>query len=316
MAFHRDGVMGGNGGAINTRTVILANLFVNTIGWTILLPVFPEIHAFFNANTATVGSLASLVAIFTLVCGTIQGYASDYFGRLFMLQVSAISQLLGHLLTLLSLYCGSYYLYVVARCIPALLKCTMVVTQAYMYDLDNQLHSKDMKIGSMFAFSNFSFIVGPLIGGAVIARSIYLPSIAGVILSVVELYLLTLLPSVPPAPVVQDRNNGNSSGVQVPMQPSHSGQQLLFELLQVKFAYQLCNAEFEALFAQLARERLGLSARVIGRMFSLSGALNMFLNLYVLDPVLRHQPERFLGILLAVTVVGLVIWGGTNSLPW
>jgi hypothetical protein len=42
----------------------------------------------------------------------------------------------------------------------------------------------------------------------------------------------------------------------------------------------------------------------------------MFLNLYVLDPVLRHQPERFLGILLALTALGLVIWGGTRSLAW
>lgn len=236
-----------------------------------------------------------------------------------MLQVSAVSQLMGHLLTIVALYSGSYYLYVVARCIPALLKCTMVVTQAYMYDLDNQSDNKDMKIGSMFAFSNFSFIVGPLLGGAVIAHSIYLPTIVGVVLSMVELYLLTLLPATSSVQPVHQRDNGFA--IQSPtstraMQPSHSSQQLLFELLQVKFAYQLCNAEFEALFPQLARERLGLSARVIGRLFSLSGALSMFLNLYVLDPVLRHQPERFLGILLALTVLGLVIWGGTRSLAW
>ena len=312
------------------------NLLINTIGWTILLPSMPVIYANFGANTASIGVLVSFVAMITFACGAVQGFASDYLGRLVMLRICAVAQLIGHILTIYSLYTYSFSLFVVARCLPAVFKCCMVVSQAFLFDIESQQDPGAVStLGSLYACSNIAFIIGPLLGGFCIARSMYLANAIGCLLSVVELGMLTLMKELPKIETEKERElasrdrhistsvnqerNSNTNYTSYIRSLVDSLAQLpprLVMLLHIKFAYQLSNCLFESMFPQYGRTQFGLSGYATGVFFSLSGALSAVTNVYLLQWALAssHRPEGYLWLYLLVTALGLYVWALWSSL--
>lgn len=287
------------------------------------MPVF---YASFGTNTATIGTLVSFVAMLTFVCGALQGLASDYFGRSVMLRICAVAQLCGHFTILYSLYINSFALFVVARCMPALFKCCMVVSQAFLFDIESRQEDlKSSELGTLYAYSNLAFIIGPLLGGISVSRSIYYPSVLGCVLSVIELLTLTAMTDLPARkrkssmsstdnPDSADYNTGSLNNQ---ISSAHSSiPSKLTHLLHVKFACQLSTSLFEALFPQHGRSQFGLTGYTTGLLFSVSGALSGFTNMYLLRPVLAStlRVEDQLLLCMATTATGLFVWALCSNL--
>ena len=177
----------------NRKFLLCLSILVDTLCWSIILPVLPGLHdAVFHINNVTIGAISSLLSLLMFICGTLQGRASDYFGRITMLRISAIAQLLGHVFIPVSIRINSVILYILARCIPSLFKCGMVVSQAYLYDISSTADiSKDL--GNLLAYSNIGFILGPLLGGYAQVYNIYLTFAIGCILALTNIYILLQL---------------------------------------------------------------------------------------------------------------------------
>jgi MFS family permease len=177
----------------NRKFLLCLSILVDTLCWSIVLPVLPGLHdAVFHINNVTIGAISSLLSLLMFICGTLQGRASDYFGRITMLRISAIAQLLGHIFIPLSIRINSVMLYILARCIPSLFKCGMVVSQAYLYDISSAIDmSKD--IGNLLAYSNIGFILGPLLGGYAQVYNVYLTFAIGCFLALTNMYILLQL---------------------------------------------------------------------------------------------------------------------------
>ena len=174
----------------NRKFLLCLSILVDTLCWSIVLPVLPGLHdTVFHINNITIGSISSLLSLLMFICGTLQGKASDYFGRITMLRISALAQLLGHIFIPISIRINSVMLYILARCIPSLFKCGMVVSQAYLYDISSAIDmSKD--IGNLLAYSNIGFILGPLLGGYAQVYNVYLTFAIGCFLALTNMYIL------------------------------------------------------------------------------------------------------------------------------
>jgi len=174
----------------NRKFLLCLSILVDTLCWSIVLPVLPGLHdTVFHINNVTIGAISSLLSLLMFICGTLQGRASDYFGRISMLRISAVAQLLGHICIPVSIKINSVLLYILARCIPSLFKCGMVVSQAYLYDISSAIDiSKDL--GNLLAYSNIGFILGPLLGGYAQGYNVYLTFGIGCVLAVTNLYIL------------------------------------------------------------------------------------------------------------------------------
>lgn len=228
-----------------------------------------------------------------------------------------------------SLNIKSFPLFVLARCIPALFKCCMVVSQAFLFDIESREENKVSNLGTLYACSNLAFIIGPLIGGFCISRSVYQPNMVGCVLSAMELAMLTLMRDLPKKKKVEGMHHNRSANsvaftdALTPIDSnSNSNSPSLFSLppalthlLHVKFAFQLSNSLFEALFPQHGRSQFGLSGYATGLLFSLSGGLSAVTNMFVLKRVLGvHKVERFLPLCVAATGMGLLVWALWSSL--
>jgi len=174
----------------NRKFLLCLSILVDTLCWSIVLPVLPGLHdTVFHINNITIGSISSLLSLLMFICGTLQGKASDYFGRITMLRISALAQLLGHIFIPISIRINSVMLYILARCIPSLFKCGMVVSQAYLYDISSAMDmSKDL--GNLLAYSNIGFILGPLLGGYAQVYNVYLTFAIGCFLALTNMYIL------------------------------------------------------------------------------------------------------------------------------
>lgn len=301
------------------KALLLYNLLIDTIGWTLILPALPGLYASFQADTSTIGTLTSLLSLLTFMCGAVQGIASDYFGRIRMLQMCALSQFFGHLLTIYGLRSQSFSIFVLSRCIPALFKCCMVVSQAYLFDIEQHLPGNS-DVATLYAYSNIAFMTGPLLGGFLVSYSVYYPCILGLIISVVEMTILYFLEEITHAETAQhkqlhhsvhnkesyayDEYDEYSNG-----KAKEGDNNTLIGLLHIKFAYQLGNALFESLFPQYGRSTFGLSGYATGLCYSLTGILSALVNMYILPAVLQLcRPEEYLVCVLTCTWAGLMIW--------
>jgi hypothetical protein len=206
----------------------------------------------------------------------------------------------------------------------------MVVSQAFLFDIESRQEDlKSSELGTLYAYSNLAFIIGPFLGGISVSRSIYYPSMLGCVLSVVELLTLTAMTDLPARnrkssisnteyPDSTDRTDYTTGSYSSHHTSSaHSSiPSKLTHLLHVKFACQLSTSLFEALFPQHGRSQFGLTGYTTGLLFSLSGALSGFTNMYLLRPVLAStlRVEDQLLLCMAATASGLFVWALCSNL--
>ncbi|KAJ1428543.1 major facilitator superfamily domain-containing protein [Ochromonadaceae sp. CCMP2298] len=329
------------------RSLLFLNTIIDTISWSMLLPSMPQIHASFTLTNIEIGMLASLLSCLTFAGGTVQGAASDYLGRLRLLQASALAQTLGHLLLFIALQRSSLALFVAARSVPALFKCGMVVSQAYLCDQQVGKSQQDVsQIGSLMACSNVAFVVGPLLGGVAYSANPQYPALLGVVLGVGSLALLqrmeqlsaaelTHMPTPPhlpldapdsgqepqkPQTIPKTPGGGGASSSSIPSSSSarssvSSGTAVtLLHLLHAKFAFQLGNGAYEAFFMQRAHT-LGLSGSSMGALLSLSGVCSALTNRFILRWVDRLGGGGMgLRVYVGGLGVGLVGWALSRTL--
>lgn len=320
---------------LTAKQLLYLNLLLDTICWTILLPALPGIQTQLGISTISMGSISSLFSTVTFITGTVLGNLADSIGRFKMLRASLAVQLAGHLLILLALCFGSPLLFVLSRCVHASCKCAMVVSQAILHDI-SPLGQNLKDLGTLLAFSNIAFVIGPTVGGYLFALSPFLPSQLSAFIAVCGILLLystqwklreeyrydeTLSHSsagiacgLGASSQDEESNDveANAAASSSASSSSSSSQETksLTHFLHIKFAFQIGNSLFEALMPLHAQQQLGLSSTTIGAVLSWGGALSVFTNLFVLRRLGDFGPhlEDLLPVLAICMGVGLTLW--------
>ena len=171
------------------KALLFCNTFIDTVAWSILIPTLPGLYSHFEMTNVTIGGLTSFLSLLAFASNILQGSASDYFGRTFMLHMSTASQLLGNIMIIFAVEAASLPLFVLARSLPSLLKSGMVVSQAFLYDISS-VDDISRDIGTLLACSNCAFIIGPVIGGQAYMLHPHLPFLIASLLGLINVMIV------------------------------------------------------------------------------------------------------------------------------
>ncbi len=145
---------------------ILGITFIDSLGFTILVPLMPYFVKHFGASDTVVGCLFAAFAFCQFVGGPVWGDVSDRIGRKAVLIVSQIGATVGWVMLAFAPNIGIVFL---ARVIEGFSGGNISVTQAYVSDL-----VEPEKRGRAFAYAGAAFsaglVFGPLAGGFLVAR--------------------------------------------------------------------------------------------------------------------------------------------------
>jgi DHA1 family tetracycline resistance protein-like MFS transporter len=136
-------------------------VFVDLLGFSIILPLLPYYASTFNASPQTIGYLVASYSICQFIAGPILGGMSDRFGRRPLLIYSQLGSFAGFILLGLA---NSLPVLFLSRIIDGISGGNLTIAQAYIADVTPP-KERSAAMGIIGIAFGLGFIVGPAIGG-------------------------------------------------------------------------------------------------------------------------------------------------------
>ena len=163
---------------------IFAVVFVDLLGFSLILPLLPYYAEKYGATPAVVGLLVASYALAQLIGAPLLGRLSDRYGRRPVLLVSIAGTALGFLLLafaepIAGLFGGSNAAVIavlfLSRILDGLTGGNLSVAQAYITDVTD-VKNRAKSLGMIGAAFGLGFIIGPVIGGVLSQWGYALPA--------------------------------------------------------------------------------------------------------------------------------------------
>lgn len=294
-------------------TLVLVFVFVDVLGFSLILPLLPYYARTFGASATMVGLILSANAMAQLIGSPILGRLSDRFGRRPLLILSLAGTAASFLLLGLA---RSLAVIFASRVLDGLLGGSISLAQAYISDVtENKERAKGL--GLIGAAFGLGFIFGPAAGGALSAGENYaLPALVAAGLAVTNLLgvVLWLPESLPPERRREGRRLGTSAFSAAAMITA-LGRACVGPLLQAQLVFSLAFTIFESLFPLYAERRLGLAAQTTGYVLAYVGVLVVLVQGGAMGPLTRRfTDKRLIWWGSALAAVALLGWGLSPSL--
>ena len=174
--------------------VVFTVVFIDLLGFGIVLPLLPTYAATFGVSPAAIGFLVTSFSLLQLVAVPVWGGLSDRFGRRPVLIVGLVGSTASYLLFA---FARTYWVLLISRIVAGAMGATVGVAQAYIADVtapERRAHAMGM-LGAAFAMG---FILGPAIGGILSTHSYASAGlVAGGLCAANALAALAWLPETP-----------------------------------------------------------------------------------------------------------------------
>lgn len=141
--------------------VILLTVFIDLVGFGIVLPILPFYAQRFGAQGVGFGVLVSAFSLMQFLATAFLGRLSDRFGRRPILLVTMIVNVAGYVLFA---FAGSYGLLLLSRIVCGFAGGNISVAQAYIADITAP-SERSRGMATLGAAFGVGFIVGPALGG-------------------------------------------------------------------------------------------------------------------------------------------------------
>jgi MFS transporter, DHA1 family, tetracycline resistance protein len=180
----------------NPLLVIFLTVFIDLVGFGMIIPLSPFLATNFGADAFQVGLLMAVYSGAQFLFAPLWGQISDRFGRRPVILVSLVGAGLAHILFGLA---SSLWLLFLARGLAGLCGANISTAMAYIADVtDEKDRSKGM--GLVGAAFGLGFVLGPAIGGFFSRFGFSVPAFvaAGICLANAALAFFVLPESLPP----------------------------------------------------------------------------------------------------------------------
>ncbi len=141
--------------------LIFSTVFLDLIGFGIVLPLLPSYAAAFHVSDAEIGLLVASFSLMQFLLAHWWGRLSDRIGRRPVLLVGLAGSAASYLLFGLA---DSFWLLLLSRMISGGMGATVNVAQAYLADV-TPLDKRAKAMGLIGAAFGLGFVVGPALGG-------------------------------------------------------------------------------------------------------------------------------------------------------
>jgi DHA1 family tetracycline resistance protein-like MFS transporter len=311
-------------------STIFIVVFVDLLGFSLILPLLPYYAEAFGATPATVGFLVASYAAAQLIGAPLLGRLSDRYGRrpVLMLSISGTFGgflLLGFAPELGSLLAGRFIpastgtltlaLLFGSRLIDGLTGGNLSVAQAYITDITDSTN-RARGLGLIGAAFGLGFIIGPAVGGTLSVWGYALPALVAAGLSLLNLVgVFAWLPeslgeSQRAAAIARPRVPFSLTALLQALQRPRVG-----PLLNIRLLFGLAFSMFQTIFALYAQTRLELNAQQTGYVLAYVGVLAVIVQGFGVGWLTSHLPDNPLVVIaLAIMTLSLLGWAITPSL--
>ena len=284
--------------------VIFLTIFVNLVGFGIIIPLLPFYAETFGASPLVVGLLFAVFSLCQLVAAPILGDLSDRYGRRPILIVSLIGTVISFVMLALA---QSITMLFVARIVDGLSGGNIATARAYVADV-TEPKDRARAYGLIGAAFGLGFILGPAIS-AVLAPVSYTAPIwaaAAITLVATAMAWFWLPETVHRAHAGTGMPFRNIAAMMV--RPA------LRRVLLMDFAYWFAFAMFQTTFALFVAARFGFDAPRTALYFAAFAMLGAFVQGVMIRSIVQRLGDKgtfMLGLVCAAS--GLVAATLTHS---
>lgn len=147
---------------MSPKSVVLLTVFIDVLGFGIVIPSLPHYVQTFGASPTTITLLFSVFSLFAFFSAPFLGAWSDRVGRRPVLILSIASTALGWLVFASA---RNIYILFAARIIDGMAAGNFSTAQSYLTDLSKDEKERTHNLGLSGAIWGIGFILGPMIGG-------------------------------------------------------------------------------------------------------------------------------------------------------
>jgi len=277
--------------------IIFLTIFVNLIGFGIIIPLLPFYAETFGASPIIIGLLFAVFSLCQLVAAPALGDLSDRYGRRPIL----IFSLLGTVVSFVMLAMAhSIAMLFVARIVDGLSGGNISTARAYVADV-TEPKDRARAYGLIGAAFGLGFIMGPALSGLLAQVSYTAPIWAAAALTFVAAAMAWFW--------LPETVHRTTAGAGNPLSylPGLLQRPAIRRILTVDFIYWFAFSIFQTTFALFAARRFGFNASRTGYFMAGFGVLGAVIQGGLIRPIVKRtgdKPMFVAGILFSI--VGLV----------
>ncbi|MEO6873157.1 MAG: MFS transporter [Chthoniobacterales bacterium] len=289
--------------------VIFLTVFIDMVGFGIVIPVLPLYAEHFHATPLQIGWLTGIYSGMQIIFTPLLGRLSDRVGRRPVLIVSIIGTAIGFLVMG---WAGSLTLLFVARIIDGATGGNISTAQAYIADVSTP-ENRSRSMGLIGAAFGLGFTFGPMIGGIMSRISYGAPFYFAAALAAVNVVLLYF---ILPESLSKDYRSKPHERTKLSEVFQH-GHARFFTTIVITYFFTITGfAIMTTLFALLTEKHFGYDARQTGYIFGFIGIISVILQGGLIGRLVKMFGETALArtglFLLAGSMVFMPL---VNTLP-
>jgi DHA1 family tetracycline resistance protein-like MFS transporter len=281
--------------SISPLVVIFVTVFIDLLGFGIIIPLLPFYAESFGASALAIGLLGTSFSLMQFVFSPIWGRWSDRIGRKPIILVGLMGSCLSYLALALS---TSLTLVFVARVIGGIAGANIPTAQAYIADVTTP-ENRARGMGMVGAAFGLGFIFGPAIGGILSRISPATPMWFASALCLANFVAAWLLLPESRSVTATTKRLGRMEAFRHAM-----SKPALLLVLSLFFLVTLAFSGFEATFALFSEARFGYTSTTIGFVFAFIGVVLALVQGVLVGRVVKVIGERRL-ISLAIGAVAI-----------
>jgi multidrug resistance protein len=277
--------------------IIFLTVFIDLIGFGIVIPILPLYAKHFGATESVNGLLVGAFSAMQFLFSPVLGKISDRVGRRPVLLVSLLGTVVGFAIMG---FAGSLIWLFVARIIDGISGGNISTAQSYIADITTP-EERTKAMGLIGAAFGMGFVLGPAIGGILSAYSISAPFLfaSGLALVNAILVFIRLPESLSPEHRVQPEDRAPISEVF-----KHG-----WHLPALMASYFFSIAGFAMMttnYALFTHERFGYNQAQNGYVFAFIGIIGALIQGGLLRRLVKTQSEKSLAIAgVALLIIGM-----------
>jgi MFS transporter, DHA1 family, tetracycline resistance protein len=270
-------------------------VFVDLLGFGIILPLLPFYAEALGASEVLVGLLLMTYAGAQLIGAPVMGSLSDRFGRRPLLILSQVGTVAGFLMLGLASALPMLFL---ARLVGGIMAGNITVAQAYISDVTDETN-RARGLALIGAAFGLGFILGPVIGGLLAEFGFHVPALAAAGVALLSLVLTAILVPEPPQRRATASRGGPLALAQATLELSRRPR--LRPTYLTGFLSALGLICFQSSFALYSERRYGFGPRETGLLLAYVGVVTVVLQIGFTGRLVRRFGEERL--VLAGTVL-------------
>ncbi len=287
--------------------IIFLTIFVNLVGFGIIIPLLPFYAETFGASPLVIGLLFAVFSLCQLIAAPALGDLSDRYGRRPILVFSLAGTVVSFVMLALA---HSVAMLFVARIVDGLSGGNISTARAYVADV-TEPKDRARAYGLIGAAFGMGFIFGPALSG-ILSKISYTAPIwvaAGLTLVATAMAWLWL-----PETVHRTQAGG---GNPFRFLPALLERPLVRRVLLIDFTYWFAFAIFQTTFALFVARRFGFDAPKTGYFFAGFGVLGAVIQGGFIRPIVHRLGDRPTFILgLVCAAAGLILCTQARTVPY